>query len=248
MMGDSARIYDLRHLRKTRAGAQGSFELHVPHCAVRAGEVVAVCGASGCGKSTLLDLLAMILQPDGAERFLFTPDAQGKPDAQAEEVNGLWSRRDLDALARLRGRHIGYVLQAGGLLPFLSVGDNIALPSRLLGRLADGTMDQLADRLGIRHCLDRLPATLSVGERQRAAIARALAHRPSVVLADEPTASVDPPNADAIFALFTELVRDFGVTALVASHDWRRIEAAGFATLEHRLERNGSVTRSLFWN
>jgi putative ABC transport system ATP-binding protein len=242
MMEAPTRIYDLRHLRKTRTGAQGSFELHVPHCAVRAGEVVAVCGASGCGKSTLLDMLAMILQPDGAERFLFTPNAQ------AEEVNGLWSRRDLDALARLRGRHIGYVLQAGGLLPFLSVSDNIALPSRLLGRPADGTMEQLADRLGIRHCLDRLPATLSVGERQRAAIARALAHRPSVVLADEPTASVDPLNADTIFALFAELVSDFGVTALVASHDWRRIEAAGFATLDHRLERNGPVTRSLFWN
>jgi putative ABC transport system ATP-binding protein len=80
------------------------------------------------------------------------------------------------------------------------------------------------------------------------AIARAIAHRPRVVLADEPTASVDPINAEVIFKLFIDLVRRFGVTALIASHDWQRVEEAGLPTLEHRIERNGPVTRALFWN
>jgi putative ABC transport system ATP-binding protein len=235
-------LYNLRNLYKTRTRTHGAFELHVPRIRVRQGEILVIQGASGCGKSTLLDIFAMTLQPDRAEQFDFVPNGR------AIAVWALWHRRDLDQLSRLRSCYIGYVLQTGGLLPFLTVRRNIALPLRLLGLPVDSTVERLAERLGIAEHLDRLPQLLSVGERQRVAIARALVHRPRLILADEPTASVDPLTASAIFQVFAELVDELGITALIASHDWLRTNAAGFRVLEHRIERDGLVTRSQFWN
>jgi putative ABC transport system ATP-binding protein len=109
-------------------------------------------------------------------------------------------------------------------------------------------VETLARRLRITDQLEKLPAQLSVGERQRVAIARAMAHCPSVVLADEPTASVDPLNASDIMEMFLELVRHSGVTAVIATHDWRTDDVPGIQVLNHRIERNGETTRSLFWN
>jgi putative ABC transport system ATP-binding protein len=147
----------------------------------------------------------------------------------------------------LRATHIGYILQTGGLLPFLSVRDNIGLPVRLAGRLADRAVERLAERLGIANHLGAYPDRLSVGERQRVAIARALVHAPALVLADEPTASVDPLTADVIFALFLDLVRNAGTTAVIATHDWARADAAGLRAAGHRMEREGDTIRSFFW-
>jgi putative ABC transport system ATP-binding protein len=140
------------------------------------------------------------------------------------------------------------VLQTGGLLPFLTARENIALSCRLLGTDPAGIIERLAERLGIAAQLDKHPGQLSVGERQRVAIARAMAHRPSVLLADEPTASVDPVNAAAILDLLLELVRQAGVTAVIASHDWHPERIPGVQVLGHRIERDGETTRSLFWN
>jgi putative ABC transport system ATP-binding protein len=243
MVAGSEPIFVIRELRKRRAEAGSAFELRVPELVVRPGQVVVLRGISGSGKSTLLDVLAMALRPDRAECFTFAPD----PDIQSD-ILGLWRNGNIDELGRLRGRHIGYVLQTGGLLPFLTVGENIALPRRLLGQRSRDGIDELTRRLGIAGQLNKRPAQLSVGERQRVAIARALVHRPRVVLADEPTASVDPLNAEAILALFLELVQQLGVTAIIASHDWERIAAAGFLVLDHRIERRGQTTRASFWS
>lgn len=236
-------IYALRGVSKARHGAGTSFELSVPHLLIHRGEVLVIRGASGCGKSTLLDLLATTLRPDAAERFTFAPD-----DGVEADLAALWRNGDSDGLTLLRGAHIGYVLQTGGLLPFLTVRENIALPGRLLGRRVDQSVDTLAERLGIARYLDNRPDTLSVGERQRVAIARALAHRPAVVLADEPTASVDPIAADTIFGVFVDTVERLGITAVIVSHDWDRIADAGLQVIEHRLESGDSVNRSYFWN
>lgn len=233
-------LFELRELRKRRAGAGASFELRVPSLTIQPGTVLLVRGSSGCGKSTLLDLLALALQPDQAEQFQFSP----RPEVTANIIS-LWRAGAADRLGWLRGAHIGYVLQTGGLLPFLTVQENISLSCRLLGRAA-GAVTELAERLGIRPQLDKLPSQLSVGERQRAAIARALAHQPSLILADEPTASVDPLNGETILNLFLELVSDLGITAVIATHDGPR--TAGLPALQHRLERAGPVTRALFWN
>jgi putative ABC transport system ATP-binding protein len=238
----AAPVYHCRDLVKWRGGPDGGFELRVPELRVHPGEVVLLSGPSGCGKSTLLDLLALALRPSRAALFRFQP-RRGRP----AEIMALWDRGDLDALARLRGMHLGYVLQTGGLLPFLTVRENVELCCRLLGQTPEPGATQLAERLGIGTHLDKKPAQLSVGERQRVAIARALAHRPGILLADEPTASVDPLNAAAIMELLFDLVRRFGVTAVIASHERHDAFAGRVRVLEHRLERSGGLTRSLFW-
>jgi putative ABC transport system ATP-binding protein len=242
-MAPSPPVYLCRALVKRRQAGSNRFELAVPTLRIRPGEVVMLRGQSGCGKSTLLDLLALALKPDGAETFSFRPEHRAPTD-----LLRLWGQRDLDGLGQLRGTHIGYVLQTGGLLSFLTARENIALSCRLLGRDPAGLVERLAERLDISPQLDKRPGQLSVGERQRVAIARALAHRPSVLLADEPTASVDPVNAAAILDLLLELVQQAGVTAVIASHDWQPEAGAGVQVLGHRIERDGETTRSLFWN
>jgi putative ABC transport system ATP-binding protein len=241
-MAASPPVYLCQGLIKRRAGGGTTFELLVPELRIAPGEVVVLRGPSGCGKSTLLDLLALALRPDAAERFSFRPEHRTPTDLWR-----LWQRADLDALGRLRGSHIGYVLQTGGLLSFLTARENIALSCRLLGQDPRGGVERLAQRLDISAQLDERPGQLSVGERQRVAIARALAHRPVVVLADEPTASVDPLNAARILELFLELVRQSGACAIIASHDWQPETVPGVRVLEHRIERDGEVTRSVFW-
>ena len=242
-MAPSPPVYLCRDLVKRRQAKGAGFELSVPELRIRPGEVVVLRGESGSGKSTLLDMLALALRPDSAAAFSFHPENRAPTDLMA-----LWRRDDLDALGRLRGVHIGYVLQTGGLLPFLTARENIVLSCRLLGRDPGTLIDRLAERLGIGPQLDKRPSQLSVGERQRVAIARAMAHRPSVVLADEPTASVDPVNAAAILELLLELVHQSGVTAIIASHDWQPEGMPGVRVLGHRIERDGETTRSLFWS
>ncbi len=143
-------------------------------------------------------------------------------------------RRDAqDRFARLRRQHIGYVLQTGGLVPFLTVYGNLKAPRRLAGLADSGHGVVLAERLGIAAHMDKYPGELSVGERQRAAIARALVHEPAVVIADEPTAALDPENSDRVMALFVELAEECGTTLLVASHDRERVAEFGFRTVAH---------------
>ena len=163
-------VFSLRDLHVVRPGA-GAFRLHVRSLDVRQGQLLALTGPSGCGKSTALDVLAGILRPDSGDgsRFLLHT-ADGETDMLA-----LWRAGRLDALARLRGKHLGYVLQTGGLLPFLSARDNILLPCRCLGSMGRRleAVWNMATALGIDRLLLQMPASLSVGERQRVAIARA---------------------------------------------------------------------------
>lgn len=227
-------------MRLDRTSNGHGFELLVPELTIHPGEKVAVVGESGCGKSTLLDMLAMVLSPSAATEFRFAPGT-----GRSANVVALWEGGEVDRVGRLRGRHIGYVLQTGGLIPFLNVAENIRLPGRLFGCDDPEYIAALTDRLGLSSHLRKRPSALSVGERQRVAIIRALAHRPAVVLADEPTASVDPVNADIIMAVLVELVDELGVTAIVASHDAERVESHGFRILDFRIEREKGLTRSI---
>jgi putative ABC transport system ATP-binding protein len=142
-------------------------------------------------------------------------------------------------LGRLRSRHIGYVLQHGGLLPYLTVRKNIELSRRLLGLPIGSFAEQLAAKLGIAGQLDKLPSALSVGQRQRAAIARALAHEPSIVIADEPTAAIDPLNSRRIMDLFIGLVNELGVTLILATHAHELVKQGNFTLLELEIESVG---------
>ena len=229
-------IYHLRDVVKTREAEGTAFRLRVPSLQIGMGEKIALIGHSGCGKSTLLDMLAFILRPSEASAFRFRPDNQD----ETINVADYWARSRQNALGDLRKQHIGYVMQTGGLVPYLTVRDNICLSRNLLNmRHNEGAVEELAGHLGIRQHLDKLPGILSTGERQRVAIGRALAHRPSIVIADEPTASLDPIAAEKIMNLFIELVDELNITVIVASHAWRHIKKLGLRQLSHRTQKAG---------
>lgn len=203
-------------LLKIRSQSDSVFELQVPHFSVLPGQMVAVTGESGCGKSTLLDILAMVMEPAKTSRFEITPGDAGP----VHNVAALWERGDESALAALRRDFFGYVLQTGGLLPFLSVRENIRLPIRVKGSEdSPQRVEALAKRLGVEQCLDRSPSSLSIGQRQRVAILRALAHSPRLVLADEPTAAVDKTRARIIMDDMRSLAAEENVAVVVVTHD-----------------------------
>ena len=225
----SSLIYHLRNVEKTRESRGSSFRLSVPSLQIARGEKIALIGESGCGKSTLLDMLSFILQPTKIGAFRFRPRAAG----DAIDLHEFWRKRRMNQFGDLRKQHIGYVMQTGGLLPYLTVRENMSLSRSVLGLPGNDTVVHLASELGIDRHLDKLPSALSTGERQRVAIGRALAHRPSIVIADEPTASVDPFAAEKIMTLFIGLVEELSITVIVASHAWRHIKRLGLRRLSH---------------
>jgi putative ABC transport system ATP-binding protein len=173
---------------------------------VAAGEWVAIVGESGSGKSTLLNLVAGLDRPDGGEVLL---------EGRALDF------RDDDALALWRRKHVGFVFQAFHLLPYLTVAENVALPLALLGHAKDEREARALaalESVGLAAFGERRPATLSGGEMQRAAIARALVHRPSLLLADEPTGNLDAANAAGVLDCLAAAVKDAGASALMVTH------------------------------
>jgi len=220
-------IYYLRDVVKTREAEGVAFRLRIPSLKIGMGEKIALIGESGCGKSTLLDMLAFILQPSDVGAFRFRPERDEEP----LDIQAYWKQGKLNQLGDLRKRYMGYVMQTGGLLPYLTVRDNMNLCRSVLGLRPDGTIEHLAEELGIISHLDKLPDALSTGERQRVAIGRAVAHRPSIVIADEPTASLDPYAAEKVMSLFISLAEEFSITVILASHAWRHIEQLGLRRL-----------------
>jgi putative ABC transport system ATP-binding protein len=227
-------MFSIRKLCKTRQDG-ADYTLDIDCLDVLRGEGIAITGPSGCGKSTALDVLAGILRPDSAERFIFAPD-----DDVAVDMMDAWDRGRLDTLSLLRRRYLGYVLQTGGLLPFLSVRDNITAVRRAIGLPDDARVDELAERLGIRRLLALPPHKLSVGERQRVAIARALASEPALILADEPTAALDPLNAQGVMRLFAELAREMACTVILVTHASEMARQLGFRECPFRLASAGT--------
>ena len=181
---------------------------------VEQGETVALLGASGSGKTTLLNLISGIDTPDSGKVLLNGVDVHGL----AEPARTL-----------LRRQHVGFVFQFFNLIPTLKVGENVALPLELLGE-EDSKAEQraaaLLDDVGLGGLSNRYPETLSGGEQQRAAIARSLAHRPALLLADEPTGNLDEDTGDRIIELLTELARQQGTTMLLVTHSNRVAQAA----------------------
>ena len=181
---------------------------------VEQGETVALLGASGSGKTTLLNLISGIDTPGSGKVLLNGVDVHGL----AEPARTL-----------LRRQHIGFVFQFFNLIPTLKVGENVALPLELLGE-EDSKAEQraaaLLDDVGLGGLSGRYPETLSGGEQQRAAIARALAHRPALLLADEPTGNLDEDTGDRIIVLLTDLARQQGTTMLLVTHSNRVAQAA----------------------
>lgn len=172
--------------------------------ALRPGSMTALVGPSGCGKSTCLNLVAGVDRPDrGFIRVC------GVEIGSASEGDLLIHRRE----------RIGIVFQSFHLLPHLTVEENAALPMSLGGRRDPERVRYLIDRVGLDHRRGHYPSELSGGEQQRTAVARALVHKPALVLADEPTGNLDRHSGSAILELMDELRREEGATLLIATHD-----------------------------
>ena len=175
--------------------------------AVARGEMVAVVGESGAGKSTLLHVLGALERPSAGEAFL-----NGEPIGERSDV----------ALAALRNRLVGFVFQFHHLLREFTALENVVLPQLANavpeGRARDRARD-LLDRVGLSARARHRPAEMSGGEQQRVAFCRALANGPALLLADEPTGNLDPATSDHVFAVLMDLVRDTGLSALIATHN-----------------------------
>ena len=197
-------------LRRSFSQAEVTIEvLRGVDLTVRKGEIVALLGPSGSGKSTLLQAVGLL---EGG--------FEGSIRIEGEEA----ARLDNDGRTRLRRDALGFVYQFHHLLPDFSAEENVIMPQLIHGATrpeAKARAASLLGALGLEHRLTHRPSQLSGGEQQRVAVARALANKPLLVLADEPTGNLDEATADIVFAEFLRLVRDEGSAALVATHNER---------------------------
>jgi len=200
-------LLEARELTKVYLVGTGVSALQKASLTIRHGEFVVITGPSGCGKSTLLNLLGGLDRPTFGDVLL-----KGRSFASMTETG----------LARMRRRDIGFVFQSYNLLNDLSARENIELPLRLCGCGGvelEQRASELLEAVGLSDRAAHYPFELSGGEQQRIAVARALANRPSVVLADEPTGNLDSRNGREVMNLFRRLNRDEGHTFVVVSHD-----------------------------
>jgi lipoprotein-releasing system ATP-binding protein len=176
---------------------------------VMRGEMVAVVGASGVGKSTLLHLLGGLDRADGGTIHVSGLDVSSMSDT---------------ALVEFRNRNVGFVFQFHHLLPEFDARENVEMPMRI-ARMplpdARARAIELLSRVGLRERLTHRPSMMSGGEQQRVAVARALVMRPALLLADEPTGDLDENTADALHALLREMHAEYGLTAIIATHNPR---------------------------
>ena len=193
--------------RDYRQGDETVHALRNTNLQLRTGELVGILGPSGSGKSTLLTIMGGLRTPSSG-----TVTISGKPFSALSEKHR----------AKLRFRRIGFVLQASGLVPFLRLNDQFGLHNRV-GRTKNDTdrRDHLLDSLGISKRAHAYPSELSGGERQRAAIAVALYHEPDIILADEPTASLDTRHAQDVAHLLADQTHELGKATVMVTHDER---------------------------
>ena len=203
-------VVELKSL--TRSFQQGGVKIDVlcgVDLAIMPGEIVALLGPSGSGKSTLLQAVGLLEGGFGGEIVIGGQSAE-KSDSHARTV--------------LRREHLGFVYQFHHLLPDFDARENVILPQLVAGTPraeAEARSEQLLTALGLGHRLDHRPSQLSGGEQQRVAVARGLANKPDLVLADQPTGNLDEKTSDKVLAEFLSLVRGEGSAALIATHNER---------------------------
>jgi ABC-type lipoprotein export system ATPase subunit len=222
----AARVVELSRVSRTyRRGDERVVALRELSLCLDPGEMVALIGPSGCGKSTALNLVAAVDRPDTG-----TVRVCGVEIGSASEAE----------LVSLRRHQIGMVFQAFHLVPHLTVEENVALPLALDRRRDPPRVRQLIHRVGLDHRHKHFPSELSGGEQQRTALARALVHRPRVVVADEPTGNLDSQIGASVIALLDELRHEEETALLLATHD-----ASVAATADRRVRlSDGRVVES----
>ncbi|QOV88239.1 ABC transporter ATP-binding protein [Humisphaera borealis] len=207
----------LELLKKQYVGPDGSAVpvIDVPEFSLGDSEQVALVGGSGTGKTTLLHLIAGILTPDSG-RIIFSGTGDGEANVGESDIAALSEgQRDV-----FRGRNLGYIFQSHHLLPGFTALENVLLGMSFTHRAADPAWAKsLLKEVGLGERLHYKPAKLSVGQQQRVAVARALANRPKLVLADEPTGALDPKTAQQVLALVRKLCDEVKASLLLVSHD-----------------------------
>ncbi|MBV6400804.1 MAG: Lipoprotein-releasing system ATP-binding protein LolD [Anaerolineales bacterium] len=206
-------LIELRDVVKTYSTAAGDFTaLKGVNMKIGAGEFVGIVGKSGAGKSTLLNMITGVDHLSEGEVIIHTNGSPVSVHKKKEDEIALW-----------RGHTMGVVFQSFQLLPMLTLVENITLPMDLCGNFSPKQSRQRALELlrlvEIEEHAEKLPALISGGQQQRVAIARALANDPPIIIADEPTGSLDSVTADHIFELFARLVADQGKTIVMVTHD-----------------------------
>ncbi len=215
-----ADILEIKNL--TKIYGQGQENLCVLENAdlqVSAGCFVVLLGPSGSGKSTLLNLIGMLDKPTSGQ-ILF----------EGKDLTKIKSESKRSALRR---KKMGFVFQFDGLLPEFSLLENVALPGLMHGKDERTRAQKLLEQFGIGHISHKMPADLSGGEKQRAAIARALCNKPDLLLADEPTGNLDAARKEQVFKDFAALARE-GLTVLMVTHD---VHAANYADAVYTLQQ-----------
>ncbi len=207
-MSNQTLTLELKNLyRSFKQGGQTVEVLRGINLNVAKGEIVALIGPSGAGKSTLLQIAGLLEQPTKGEIYL-----DGNKCSKLNDAVRTSLRRD----------YLGFVYQYHNLLPDFDAVENVMMPLLIAGvrtDLARERAEQLLKRLGLAKRLKHRPAELSGGEQQRVAIARALANNPKLLLADEPTGNLDPKTAETVFAELINIVKETGLSALVATHN-----------------------------
>ena len=201
-------VLELKRIHQSFPQADGRLEvIRSADLKLNRGEMVALIGPSGSGKSTLLHIAGMLEKPVDGEIWI-----EGQSGLEMSD----------DRQTELRRDTMGFVYQYHHLLPEFTALENVVIPQMIAGRSrveAAPRAATLLSKVGLGDRLEHRPTKLSGGEQQRVAIARALANEPKILLADEPTGNLDAHTADAVFDMLTDLVKDFGVAALIATHN-----------------------------
>ena len=206
-------LLEVRNLAKTFRTSDGDIPvLSGIDLDLDAGETLALTGESGSGKSTLLHLVGGLDVPDGGSIVLDGKDL---------------TKLDDSGRARVRRETVGIIFQQFNLIPSLDVASNIAFQARLSGEIDPSSIESLSERLGIKDQLSKYPEQLSGGQQQRVAIARTLAARPKLILADEPTGNLDEDTAEQVLTQMLSLVEDSGASLMMVTHSERLAEKLG---------------------